>query len=137
MCCITTIFLVLASRIAIFLWWLVDQPLFVSAFKNWTLPGNLTFPWRPFSAVDNPGVSLSLSRGHSRLRMACSRVRPIGRPGRSRRRLPSPHPHLTLSKAPADLIKAVHDRITNTLRPVNLRLPGSIMLSRHAYALRL
>ena len=45
MCCITTIFLVLVSRIAIFIWWLVDQPLFVSAFKNWVLPGNLAFPY--------------------------------------------------------------------------------------------
>jgi hypothetical protein len=45
MCCITTILLVFLSRIAIFLWWLADQPLFVQAFGKWVLPGSLAFPY--------------------------------------------------------------------------------------------
>jgi hypothetical protein len=44
MSCLITIFLELISRIAILLWWLADRTLFTNAFKNWVLPGNLTFP---------------------------------------------------------------------------------------------
>ena len=43
-CCITTIFLVFGSRVAILAWWLLDQPLFILAFKNWALPGSFTLP---------------------------------------------------------------------------------------------
>ncbi len=44
MCCLTTIFLVLGSRIAILVWWLTDPQRFNLAFKNWALPGIYTFP---------------------------------------------------------------------------------------------
>jgi hypothetical protein len=44
MCCITTLVLVLASRIAIVIWWLTDRQIFTLAFKNWALPGNLVVP---------------------------------------------------------------------------------------------
>jgi hypothetical protein len=44
MCCITTIFLVLGSRIAILFWWLSDRQTFTLAFKNWVLPGGFAFP---------------------------------------------------------------------------------------------
>ena len=44
MCCITTIVLFLASRIAIFFMWLSDQEIFTRAFGNITLPGNIVVP---------------------------------------------------------------------------------------------
>ena len=51
-CCLTTLFLVLISRIAILLWWLVDQLRFTLAFNNlvfpawvWTLAGGIFLPW--------------------------------------------------------------------------------------------
>jgi len=44
MCCISTIFLVFISRIAIVVWWLVDPQRFNLAFKNLVLPGNYTIP---------------------------------------------------------------------------------------------
>ena len=40
MCCISTIFLVLISRLAIAVWWLTDPQRFVLAFQNWNLPGS-------------------------------------------------------------------------------------------------
>jgi hypothetical protein len=57
MCCFTTIFLVLGSRIAIIVWWLSDPQRFSLAFKNWGLPviavpawiwtalGGIFLPW--------------------------------------------------------------------------------------------
>ena len=39
MCCLTTIFLVLGSRIALLLWWLADPQRFNLAFKDLALPG--------------------------------------------------------------------------------------------------
>lgn len=44
MCCFTTIFLVLASRIAIAVWWLTDPQRFNLAVKSMNLPGSLTLP---------------------------------------------------------------------------------------------
>ncbi len=44
MCCFTTIFLVLASRIAIVVWWLTDPQRFADAVKALQLPGGLTLP---------------------------------------------------------------------------------------------
>jgi hypothetical protein len=51
-CCLTTIFLVLISRIAILLWWLADSQHFTLAFNNmvfpawfWTLAGGIFLPW--------------------------------------------------------------------------------------------
>ena len=43
MCCITTIVLVLVSRIGILLLWLSNQNIFTLAFKNWVIPG-ITLP---------------------------------------------------------------------------------------------
>ncbi len=44
MCCLTTIFLVLASRIAIVVWWLSDPQRFTLAVKAWKLPDSFTLP---------------------------------------------------------------------------------------------
>ena len=44
MCCFTTIFLVLASRIAIVVWWLTDPQRFTLAASALKLPGNFTLP---------------------------------------------------------------------------------------------
>ena len=44
MCCLSTIFLVLISRIALVVWWLTDPQRFVLAFKNWNLPGSFAIP---------------------------------------------------------------------------------------------
>ncbi|MGB8644816.1 MAG: hypothetical protein WCF84_06235 [Anaerolineae bacterium] len=52
MCCFTTIFLVLGSRITLLLWWLTDPQRFSLAFQNWPLPvwvctllGGIFLPW--------------------------------------------------------------------------------------------
>ncbi|MGD0707528.1 MAG: hypothetical protein ABSA51_03635 [Anaerolineaceae bacterium] len=54
MCCITTIFLVFSSRLAILIWWLTDPQRFTLAFNNWFLPlpvwlwtllGGILLPW--------------------------------------------------------------------------------------------
>jgi hypothetical protein len=39
MCCFSTIFLVLGSRIAVIIWWLTDPARFNLAFRNWGLAG--------------------------------------------------------------------------------------------------
>jgi hypothetical protein len=44
MCCFTTIFLVLASRIAIVVWRLTDPQRFALAVKSLNLPGGLNLP---------------------------------------------------------------------------------------------
>ena len=44
MCCFTTIFLVLASRIAIVVWWLSDPQRFTLAVRAFILPGSFTLP---------------------------------------------------------------------------------------------
>lgn len=44
MSCITTIIIEFVSRIVIVLWWLSDRKLFILAFKNWALPGNIAIP---------------------------------------------------------------------------------------------
>ena len=44
MCCFTTIFLVLASRIAIVVWWLIDPQRFTLAVEALKLPGSITLP---------------------------------------------------------------------------------------------
>jgi hypothetical protein len=62
MCCITTIVLVFGSRLAIFIWWLADQPLFALAFKNWILPGNIAFPvwlWTLLGGIFLPWTTLA------------------------------------------------------------------------------
>ena len=62
MCCLTTLFLVLISRIGILLWWLTNPQAQGLAFKNWTLPGNWTFPswlWTLVGAVVLPWTTLA------------------------------------------------------------------------------
>jgi hypothetical protein len=44
MCCFTTLFLVLASRIAIVVWWLIDPQRFTLAVKALNLPGSFSLP---------------------------------------------------------------------------------------------
>ena len=44
MCCITTIFLVLISRIGIVIWWLENPNSHNLPFQSWVLPGGLAFP---------------------------------------------------------------------------------------------
>ena len=61
-CCLTTIIFGLVSRIAILLWWLVDQPLFTNAFKSLVLPGNISFPawlWTLAGAIFLPWTTLA------------------------------------------------------------------------------
>ncbi len=62
MCCITTIFLVLISRIGIILWWLANPTARGLAFNNWTLPGNWNFPawlWTLVGAIFLPWTTLA------------------------------------------------------------------------------
>ena len=62
MCCLTTLFLVLISRIGIIIWWLANPRLHDLAFKNWILPGNLVFPawlWTLAGAILLPWTTLA------------------------------------------------------------------------------
>lgn len=62
MCCITTIGLVLISRLAILIWWLTDREIFTLAFKNWILPGGVGFPawvWGLLGAIFLPWTTLA------------------------------------------------------------------------------
>lgn len=62
MCCISTIFLVLVSRVGILLWWLANPQLRDLPFRNWVLPGNLTFPawlWTLAGAIFLPWTTLA------------------------------------------------------------------------------
>ncbi len=45
MCCLTTIFLVLISRIGILIWWLANPQARDLAFSNWSLPGLSIASW--------------------------------------------------------------------------------------------
>jgi hypothetical protein len=44
MCCFTTIFLVLISRVAIVVWWLANPQSHNLPFKSWILPGFPAIP---------------------------------------------------------------------------------------------
>jgi len=44
MCCITSIFLVFGSRLAILIWWLVDPQRFVHGFQTSSVPFNFGIP---------------------------------------------------------------------------------------------
>jgi len=47
---------------AIVAWWLMDQPLFILAFKNWVLPGNMTLPdwaWPLLGTIFLPWTTLA------------------------------------------------------------------------------
>jgi len=61
MCCIVTIALVLSSRLAILVWWLLDRQIFTQAFQGWALPG-LTLPlwvWPLLGALFLPWTTLA------------------------------------------------------------------------------
>ncbi len=64
MCCFTTIFLVIGSRLAILVWWLVDPQRFSQAADSlglsglvaspawvWTLVGGIFLPWTTLAYV--------------------------------------------------------------------------------------
>jgi hypothetical protein len=62
MCCITTIFLVLLSRIGILVWWLLVPQSHNLPFASWTLPGGLIFPpwvWTLAGAIILPWTTLA------------------------------------------------------------------------------
>lgn len=62
MCCFTTLFLVLISRIGIVLWWLGNPQARDLAFKSWILPGNLAFPawlWALAGGIFLPWTTLA------------------------------------------------------------------------------
>ena len=62
MCCFTTIFLVLVSRIGIVVWWLLNPLSHDLPFANWTLPGGLAFPawlWTVVGAIFVPWTTLA------------------------------------------------------------------------------
>ena len=62
MCCVTTIFMVLISRIGIILWWLANPLTRNLAFNNWVLPGNFSFPawlWTLAGAIFLPWTTLA------------------------------------------------------------------------------
>src|SRR5512136_3014643 len=62
MCCLTTIFLVLGSRIALLLWWLADPQSFNLAFESWILPGNFAIPvwvWTVLGVIFLPWTTLA------------------------------------------------------------------------------
>jgi hypothetical protein len=62
MCCISTIILVLGSRIGIFVWWLSDQHYFALAFNNGTFLGNITLPvwvWTLLGGIFLPWTTLA------------------------------------------------------------------------------
>ncbi len=61
MCCFTTIFLVLGSRIAILIWWLSDPQRFNLAFQNWVQPVLLlpAWVWTLIGAIFLPWTTLA------------------------------------------------------------------------------
>ena len=62
MCCITTIVLVLGSRIGIVYLWLTNRPLFTLAFKNWSLPGSFAISawiWTLLGGIFLPWTTLA------------------------------------------------------------------------------
>jgi hypothetical protein len=62
MCCLTSIFLVFGSRLAILIWWLVDQQRFVLGFQTSSLPFNQGIPawiWTVAGALLLPWTTLA------------------------------------------------------------------------------
>lgn len=62
MCCIATIVLILAPRIAILYWWLKDQPVVALAFQNWGIPGSVPIPvwiWPLLGGIFLPWTTLA------------------------------------------------------------------------------
>jgi hypothetical protein len=62
MCCITTIFLVLLSRIGILVWWLANPQSRNLPFASWVLPDGLIIPawvWTLVGAIILPWTTLA------------------------------------------------------------------------------
>lgn len=62
MCCFTTIFLVLAPRIGIVIWWLQNPQSLNLPFASWILPGGLAFPawlWMVLGGIFLPWTTLA------------------------------------------------------------------------------
>jgi hypothetical protein len=62
MCCITTLFLVLISRIGILIWWLANPAVRSSAFETFVLPGMSPLPswlWTLAGAIFLPWTTLA------------------------------------------------------------------------------
>jgi hypothetical protein len=62
MCCFTTIFLVLFSRLGIVVWWLQNPQAHDQPFADFVLPGGLAFPgwlWTVVGAVFVPWTTLA------------------------------------------------------------------------------
>ncbi len=62
MCCITTLFLVLISRIGILAWWLVNPQSHDLPFKAWVIPGIPVIPawlWTLVGAILLPWTTLA------------------------------------------------------------------------------
>jgi len=62
MCCLSTIFLVIGSRLAILVWWFLDPQRFDLAFKNLSLPINLAIPvwaWTLLGGIFLPWTTLA------------------------------------------------------------------------------
>jgi hypothetical protein len=62
MCCISTLILVLLSRIGILWWWLANPEAHNAPFQGWVLPGGTTFPgwlWTLAGAIFIPWTTLA------------------------------------------------------------------------------
>lgn len=62
MCCLTTLFLVFISRIAIVVWWLMNPQSRDLPFASWVLPGGLVFPswlWALLGLIFLPWTTLA------------------------------------------------------------------------------
>ena len=62
MCCFTTVFLVLVSRLGILIWWLLDSQRFTLAVKALNLPSVLAFPvwlWTLLGGIFLPWTTLA------------------------------------------------------------------------------
>jgi len=64
MCCLTSIFLVFGSRLAVLIWWLINPMRFVEGFQTsyppfnmgipawlWTLAGGIFLPWTTLAYI--------------------------------------------------------------------------------------
>jgi hypothetical protein len=62
MCCISTLFLVLISRIGILAWWFANPDSHNLPFQNWVLPGGTILPawfWTLLGAIFLPWTTLA------------------------------------------------------------------------------
>ncbi len=62
MCCFTTLFLVLISRLGIVYWWLANPQSHELPFRSWVIPGLPAFPgwlWTLVGAIVLPWTTLA------------------------------------------------------------------------------